>query len=175
MTTRSFIASRAIIMQDWADIPGCSWPGDSMSGSPETFGPLSGGRGALLKVIERECPAGRVRDSERARRTNLAREPASKQNVRAKTGRPSRWSVRRPAVARRYLGVVARQSRGRCNRDPVPGGNQRHRHVRCLHRLLSLLQRVIERAVRSSPWFIGRGLRADQGTASSALPRTALR
>ena len=49
-----FIASRAIIMQDWADILDALARGDSMSEVMETFGPLSRRRRALLKVIERE-------------------------------------------------------------------------------------------------------------------------
>lgn len=49
-----YIASRKIIMQDWADILDAMARGDSMSEVMETFGPLSKRRRALLRVIERE-------------------------------------------------------------------------------------------------------------------------
>jgi integrase len=49
-----YIASRKIIMQDWADILDALARGDSMSEVMETFGPLSKRRRALLKVTERE-------------------------------------------------------------------------------------------------------------------------
>ncbi|MBV59803.1 MAG: integrase [Nevskiales bacterium] len=49
-----YISSRAIIMQDWADILDALARGDSMSHIMEAFGPLSKRRRALLKVIERE-------------------------------------------------------------------------------------------------------------------------
>jgi len=49
-----YIASRAIIMQDWADILDALARGDSMSEVMETFGPLSKRRRVLLRVIERE-------------------------------------------------------------------------------------------------------------------------
>lgn len=49
-----YIASRKIIMQDWADILDALARGDSMNEVMETFGPLSKRRRALLRVIERE-------------------------------------------------------------------------------------------------------------------------
>src|SRR5690625_181848 len=49
-----YIASRKIIMQDWADILDAMARGDSMNEVMATFGPLSKRRRALLRVIERE-------------------------------------------------------------------------------------------------------------------------
>ncbi|MCK6399880.1 MULTISPECIES: tyrosine-type recombinase/integrase [Pseudomonadota] len=49
-----YIASRTIIMQDWADILDALARSDSMSKIMEAFGPLSKRRRALLRVIERE-------------------------------------------------------------------------------------------------------------------------
>lgn len=49
-----YIASRTIIMQDWADILDVLARSDSMSKIMEAFGPLSKRRRALLRVIERE-------------------------------------------------------------------------------------------------------------------------
>lgn len=49
-----YIASRTIIMQDWADILDALARGDSLSEIMEAFGPLSRRRRTLLKVIERE-------------------------------------------------------------------------------------------------------------------------
>jgi integrase len=49
-----YIASRTIIMQDWADILDALARGDLMNKIMEAFGPLSKRRRALLKVIERE-------------------------------------------------------------------------------------------------------------------------
>lgn len=49
-----FIASRKILMQDWADILDALARGDEMQKVMDTFGPLSKRRSALLKVIERE-------------------------------------------------------------------------------------------------------------------------
>tara|TARA_R110001583_G_scaffold195118_1_gene369404 strand:- start:144818 stop:146089 length:1272 start_codon:yes stop_codon:yes gene_type:complete len=49
-----FIASRTIIMQDWADILDALARGDEMKKVMETFGPLSKRRTALLKVLDRE-------------------------------------------------------------------------------------------------------------------------
>ncbi len=49
-----YIASRKIIMQDWADILDALARGDSMDKVMEDFGPLSERRTALLRVTERE-------------------------------------------------------------------------------------------------------------------------
>ncbi len=49
-----YIASRKIIMQNWADILDALARGDSMKKIMEAFGPLSKRRTALLRVIERE-------------------------------------------------------------------------------------------------------------------------
>lgn len=49
-----YIASRAIIMQDWADILDALAGGEAFSKIMEDFGPLSKRRRALLKTIERE-------------------------------------------------------------------------------------------------------------------------
>ncbi|VFR31896.1 Integrase [plant metagenome] len=49
-----FIASRKVLMQDWADILDALADGTSMSKIMKTFGPLSSRRTNLLKVIERE-------------------------------------------------------------------------------------------------------------------------
>ncbi|MDT3672789.1 MAG: integrase arm-type DNA-binding domain-containing protein [Aromatoleum sp.] len=49
-----YIASRTLIMQDWADTLDALAGGDPMSKIMKTFGPLSQRRRALLNVIERE-------------------------------------------------------------------------------------------------------------------------
>lgn len=49
-----YIASRTIIMQDWADILDALARGEAFSKIMEGFGPLSKRRRALLKTIERE-------------------------------------------------------------------------------------------------------------------------
>lgn len=49
-----FMASRQLIMQDWADILDAMAAGESRAQIMEAFGPLSKRRRALLKVIERE-------------------------------------------------------------------------------------------------------------------------
>lgn len=49
-----YIASRTIIMKDWADILDALARGDSVKKVMAAFGPLSKRRAALLRVIERE-------------------------------------------------------------------------------------------------------------------------
>lgn len=49
-----YIASRKIIMQDWADVLAALAGGDSIEKIMEQFGPLSDRRTALLRVVERE-------------------------------------------------------------------------------------------------------------------------
>ena len=49
-----FIASRKMLMQDWADILDALARGDEMKDVMQTYGPLSRRRTALLKLIERE-------------------------------------------------------------------------------------------------------------------------